>query len=149
MVAAALSTKGFNLLAFILAPIIGAGLGRVAGQFVKRKLKNTNVKVKNIIQIFYISYLRIISTFTRKLINDVNQTRIILENVPFVSLQSIEKFRLVLFLAKSDKSDIFYQTLQIFESILSIPENKAAINLSWKVFLLEAKKSLKENELDE
>lgn len=77
-----LATSGqFSIPGIILGTVIGAAIGRLVGRIVKRKLKSSNLKAKNVLEMFYRSYVETISRFSRNLRYDINSCRIILENV--------------------------------------------------------------------
>jgi tetrahydromethanopterin S-methyltransferase subunit G len=132
----AILASGLN---FNIVAIIGGLLGRVLGYLFKRKLTKANQKVRNLLFGFFESYTSIISRYTENLAMDVNSTRIILEH-------SLDKYRLPLYLAKEDKSE-FVDLLCSFEKILSTTKCYNAINLSWKLFLINCKACIEKDDL--
>lgn len=126
---------------FIIVGVIsGIIFGRVAGGCVKRKLSKTNTKIRHIYRYMFDSYLKTIKKSVANLALDVNSTRILLEDC-------IDKFRLPLYLAKDEKNSEFFELLFDLEKILSSPKCFNAINLSWKLFLIECKQHIAANDI--
>ena len=61
--------------------IVGAAVGRIAGYFVKRKLSSVKIKTRTVLHDFFESYLFSIKKLTKKLSQDINSNRILLEAV--------------------------------------------------------------------
>lgn len=124
----------------ILGIVLGVVIGRLAGARCKRKVKRSNMKIRNLYKYLFDSYLSAISKYSKNLTFDVNSHRILLE-------ESIDKFRLPLYLAKQEKINDFNELLFNLEKILSDNSSFKAMNLSWKLFLVESKKHIVENDI--
>ena len=80
-IAFAITGKNIWIAAIIIGVILGAVLGRIGGYFVKRKLSSVKIKTRTVLRDFFDSYLFAIKKLTKKLSNDVNSNRILLESV--------------------------------------------------------------------
>lgn len=142
----AITAKEISIAAIIISIIVGAVVGRILGYFVKRKLSNVKCKTRNVLYDFYSSYLKVVDQYSKKLKLDVNSNRIILEAVNSNNHQTIDRFRLPLYLAK-DSNNEFFQLLCKLEKVLSSPQGIQAMNLSWKLFLIECQTLIKQQNL--
>jgi hypothetical protein len=79
----AITGKTISIAAIIIGSIVGAIVGRIGGYFVKRKLSSVKIKTRTVLHDFFESYLFSIKKVSKKLANDVNSNRILLEAVNF------------------------------------------------------------------